>query len=722
MSTTEKSQLVNRLPVLVFELNSKGIILYIAGGLSNKLYANALELVGKNFWEWAAPIDGTRPGWGTKIAEFTGNPSSFAAKVIDQQGKEQVLEFVLQVGPGEQGEGWQITGFGYERPDPPSRMASAEIKAENALRESRELFEHLYQSTPDATILVEAGGSILRVNQAAQQMFGYQVDELVGRPIELLIPSKFAKQHFENRSEFTKRPSMRPMGLGRELYGKRKDGDEFPADVILSPMEWQGRLLVICVVRDISARRMVEQNLREKDELIRTAVSSAPIIVYMLDRDGTIRLAVGESVRGSHLSTNGMVGKNIFAVYPDAPEIREHFQRALRGQRFHAVLELNGRIYDARYGPLNDERGEILGVIGAAMDITDRRLTEQAIFESEARFRAIFEQTDAGIKLVAPDGHILDSNPALQAMLGYSAEEILQLHYDELTYPDDREISRLMFKELIEGLRESYRMEKRFLCKDGSLLWGLVTVSIVRDQEGSPRYLIMIIENISDRKEIESELEEVRRRLMDSLEMERLHLAQDLHDGPVQDLYGLTYQLESLRDDFIVNHSSEAIEDSQIMLRKVIRSLREICGELRPPALAPFGLEKAIRSHADKFLQEYPHIHLNLDLFSDGQLLPEAVRLALFRIYQQMLVNVVRHAHASQVWVRFKLQDGQVSLEIEDDGVGFEASQRWIDLVREGHLGLAGATERAEAIGGRLEVKTSPGQGTLIRVLAPCKV
>lgn len=602
----------------------------------------------------------------------------------------------------------------------PTTAKSQLVNIENALKDSQELFEHLYQSTPNATLLVEAEGAILRANQAALQMFGYEVDELVGQPVEVLLPSKYTRQHFQNRDAYKKKPTMRPMGLGLELYGRRKNGDEFPVDIILSPMEWRGRLLVICVVQDLSARREVEQNLREKDELIRTALSSAPIIVYMLERDGTVRLAMGEAVGRNNMG--GVVGKNIFEVYPDVPEIQEHFRRAMDGERFHAVLELRGRIYDARYEPLKGEHGEVLGVIGAAMDITERRQTEQVIFESEARFRAIFEQTDAGIKLVAPDGRILDSNPALRAMLGYSADEIRQMHYEDLTYPDDRRLSRMMFKELIEGHRESYRMEKRYLCKDGSVLWGLVTVSIVRDQEGNPRYLIMIVENINDRKEIQDELEEVRRRLMDSLEMERLHLARDLHDGPVQDLYGVSFQLEDLRETLAKNNATEKVDATQFLLRKVIRSLREISGELRPPALAPFGLEKAIRSHADKFHQEYTQIHLNLDLTPDGQLLPEAVRMALFRIYQQMLVNVVRHANASQVWVRFRLQDEQAVLEIEDDGAGFEAPARWIDLVREGHLGLAGAAERAEAIGGGFELKTSPGHGTLIRVKVPIRV
>jgi PAS domain S-box-containing protein len=719
MPTTAKSQLVNHLPVLIFELNSKGRILYLGGALRNSMKLKGQELVGKNFWDWAVPINDLPTGWGVNLNEIAGDPLVFQAKITDQQGKTRRMEFVLQLNRGEPSGEAPITGFGFEILDHKTQPVPGEMDIENALKDSQELFEHLYQSTPDATLLVEAGGAILRANQAAQQMFGYEVDELAGQPVEVLLPSKYTRQHFKNRSDFTKKPVMRPMGLGLELYGKRKNGDEFPVDVILSPMDWHGQLLVICVVRDISARRNVEQNLREKDELIRTALSSAPIIIYMLERDGTIRLAMGESVGEANLNAGGMIGKNIFKVYPEVPEIRTHFQLALNGKRSHAVLELRGRIYDARYGPLQGEHGEVLGVIGAAMDITERRRTEQAIFESETRFRAIFEKTDAGIKLVAPDGRILDSNPALRVMLGYSAEEIRQLHYDDLTHPDDRAFSRMMFKELVEGYRESYRMEKRYLCKDGNVLWGLVTVSIVRDQEGKPRYIIMIIENISDRKEIEAELDEVRRRLMDSLEMERLHLARDLHDGPVQDLFGVSYQLEDLREELVMQHSSETIDAAQILLRKVVRSLREICGELRPPALAPFGLEKAIRSHADKFCLEYPQLIMNLDLSPDGQLLPEAVRLALFRIYQQILVNVVRHANASQVWVRFKLQDEQAFLEIEDDGDGFEAPSRWIDLVREGHLGLAGAAERAEAIGGKLEVKTSPGHGTLIRVLAP---
>jgi signal transduction histidine kinase len=102
---------------------------------------------------------------------------------------------------------------------------------------------------------------------------------------------------------------------------------------------------------------------------------------------------------------------------------------------------------------------------------------------------------------------------------------------------------------------------------------------------------------------------------------------------------------------------------------------------------------------------------------SDGQSLPERQRLALFRIYQQALANVVRHSAATQVDVRFTHTPEETVLEVQDNGVGFQAPERWITLAREGHLGLVGASERAEAIGGKLEVITSPGEGALIRVV-----
>jgi two-component system, NarL family, sensor histidine kinase UhpB len=110
---------------------------------------------------------------------------------------------------------------------------------------------------------------------------------------------------------------------------------------------------------------------------------------------------------------------------------------------------------------------------------------------------------------------------------------------------------------------------------------------------------------------------------------------------------------------------------------------------------------------------------MTLDLDADQSALPERVRLTLFRIYQQGLMNIVRHARASQVDVRLKLNGRLVTLEVQDNGCGFDVPKRWINFARRGHMGLVGAAERAEAAGGVLEVVSQPSQGTLIRVQVP---
>jgi signal transduction histidine kinase len=226
---------------------------------------------------------------------------------------------------------------------------------------------------------------------------------------------------------------------------------------------------------------------------------------------------------------------------------------------------------------------------------------------------------------------------------------------------------------------------------------------------------------IGERKRVQVELVEVQSSLMDSVESERLHLAQELHDGPMQDLYGLSYQLESLRKASSAEDRDKELSLLQAKLQEVIHSLRVTAGELRPPTLAPYGLEKAIRSHSDQLCLNMPDLKIHLHLMADKQMLAERERLALFRIYQVAVANVIRHAKASRLDVRLILEPETVTLEIQDDGCGFEVPERWIDLARRGHLGLIGAAERAEAIGGKIEVHSKRGSGTLVRAMLPQK-
>jgi signal transduction histidine kinase len=212
---------------------------------------------------------------------------------------------------------------------------------------------------------------------------------------------------------------------------------------------------------------------------------------------------------------------------------------------------------------------------------------------------------------------------------------------------------------------------------------------------------------------------EIKNRLVESQERERLRLAQDLHDVPIQDLYGMIYRLDDLRDAAKDSEGEKILDECDHTLHRVVNSLRSICRELRPPSLSPFGLEVAIRDHVEKFRDQNPDIRIHLELMQDRQALSDGMRLSLFRIYQQAIHNVARHAQASEVHIRFQWDWETIILEVEDNGIGFEAPENWAELVREEHFGLLGIAERIESLRGKLEIVTAPGSGTLVRVVAP---
>lgn len=216
------------------------------------------------------------------------------------------------------------------------------------------------------------------------------------------------------------------------------------------------------------------------------------------------------------------------------------------------------------------------------------------------------------------------------------------------------------------------------------------------------------------------EATEVARRLADAREAERRHLARELHDGPMQDLLTANLRLG------VLAQGGEPVEPATIgevqgALGQVRRQLRDTCGALRPPSLGPFGLGAALRAHAEAVARAHPDVRVEADVADDGQALPEAVRLGLFRIAQEAVANAVRHAAPSRVGVRLSLGGGEVRLTVEDDGRGFRAPARFVTLARAGHYGLLGMAERAAALGATLTVDTAPGDGTrvTVRVAAP---
>jgi len=355
-------------------------------------------------------------------------------------------------------------------------------------------------------------------------------------------------------------------------------------------------------------------------------------------------------------------------------------------------------------------------------EISKRLSTKQDLEISQARFRSIFESVMLGIKVLDLEGNILQINPAFREMLGYTEDELVGRHFHNFLHPDDIVQASKLFRDVKNNSVSSFRFEHRTLHKDQSVIWANTFFTVVKknEEDDVPTFIVGIVENINEQKHYELEMAELKDRLQSSMELERLSLAQELHDNPMQALYSASYRIEELRTkaDPTLN---EALRQIKNTLHDVLKDLRATAKELRPPTISSFGLENAIRSHAHDFQEKHPNIKIHLALAHDRQMLPDNVRLALFRVLQQSLVNVVRHAEATEVHIRFQFDAEEAKLEILDNGKGFEVPLNWIDLVRKEHYGLAGAAERISALGGTLVVESKPGQSTIVRASIPAE-
>jgi len=353
-------------------------------------------------------------------------------------------------------------------------------------------------------------------------------------------------------------------------------------------------------------------------------------------------------------------------------------------------------------------------------EISERLSVEQALDTSEQRFRSIFESTALGIKVLDLDGNILQTNSAFRKMVGYKETDIVGRHFHDFLHREDAPRGSKLFQELKNSRAPYFRYEHRIINCDGSVLWVKSIFTVVKrgEETDEPAFIVGMVENITEQKRLELEMAELSSRLQGSMELERLRLAQELHDNPMQALYTAIYRIEELRKS-VDSELDLALGDVNHDIQKVLQDLRITAKELRPPSIFNFGLENAIRSHMDDILTKYPGLQVDLSLAHDRQILPEKVRLALFRVFQQAVANVIRHAEATELKVKFSFDVEQAYLEIIDNGKGFEVPANWIDFVRDGHYGLAGATERVTALGGTLKVESQPGNSTTIRATVP---
>ena len=517
----------------------------------------------------------------------------------------------------------------------------------------------------------------------------------------------------------------------------------------------------------------IAQNITERKQAEETKFFLASIVessedsMITVNFDGVITSwnRAAETLYG--YSANEAIGKpltqlalpeNVKALLANI-EIIKHNQAV---ETFDTVrIHKDGRYLNLEIvlSPVKDAAGRVIGVSTVARDITARKLVEEALRESETRFRAMFEQANVGIVQASSQGRLLVVNPGFCKIVGYPEAEARGMMIRDLTHRDDYEEEEELTRQLMAGEISGYTLEKRYLHKDGRLVWGQMTATLVRRASGEPYYMLAIVEDISERKRAEealvrlneqleqrvaertvelmgmnaslqAEIAERRRaererasilrRLVMAQEEERRRIARDLHDQFGQQLTVLMLKLGMLKEDCGEQKGlCEQVENLEEVASRLDADVDFLVWELRPTVLDDLGLQDALTNFAQNWSK---HFGIPVEVLTHGlgkQASTSEIDTVLYRIAQEALNNVAKHARAASVTVLLEGRAGAVSLIIEDDGVGFDAENT--SGANAKGLGLVGMRERAALVGGTTEIESHPRGGTrvIVRIPAP---
>lgn len=507
-----------------------------------------------------------------------------------------------------------------------------------------------------------------------------------------------------------------------------------------------------------------------------TLLNKAPLGVYLVDADMRIREAnpVAQAVFGD---IPDLIGRDFDEVIHRlwkkeyADDVVQLFRHTLEtGEPYQSPVRAEYRIdrngteyYEWRLDRIDLPDGQY-GVVCYFRDVSAQVQVQALIAESEERYRGIVNQSVGAIVEADPSGHFTMVNDRFCEMTGYSREELLSLGMLDLTHPEDLVRSRQQLEQLIAGGR-AYEIEKRYIRRDGAIIWVHKSASAIRGSEGGLQSLIAVLIDITHSKQTETALQQLNlqlenlvqertselqsanqslreeivgrirvekelnlnrdrlralsRRLVEVQEQERRALARELHDRVGQGLTAVNLNLNILRDQLdpeALERAGSRLGDSINLLEETIPAVRNLMSNLRPALLDEYGLVTALGTHLKDFSSRYDIPVRFEPSVSPVPRLESSIEITLLRIAQEALFNIVKHARASEVRLDLTWLGTTVCLSVQDNGVG-------MDLTRpEAYTGSHGLTimrERAEAVGGTLKVASEPGRGTTIEVHIP---
>ena len=378
-------------------------------------------------------------------------------------------------------------------------------RTEGKLRQALAWQEAIFEGSRDAMFISDAGSRFTAVNSAACELTGYSRDEL----LRMHIPDLHEEVDLHAFEAFHDR-----IFAGEELVSeariRRKDGRKVDAEFNNRRVTIDGISYMHTVARDVTDRKRAEEELRKSKQVIEGILDAIPVRIFWKDKNLVYLGCNAIFARDAGFADpKDLIGKNDYqmgwrdqaeAYRADDREVIESGCSKPLKEEPQTTPEGNTLTLLTSKVPLRDSSGEVSGLLGTYMDITERKHVEESLRQSEARFKGAFASSTIGMALVALDGRSLEVNPALCRIVGYSEEELLARTFQDITHPDDLDSDLAYIRQLLAGEIPSYQMEKRYLRKQGQVVWALLSVSLVRDRAGQPLYFVSQIQDITEGK------------------------------------------------------------------------------------------------------------------------------------------------------------------------------------------------------------------------------
>ncbi len=393
------------------------------------------------------------------------------------------------------------------------RLEVTRKRALEELKASEARFRGLLESAPDAVIICNSRGNITFANVESERVFGYRKKELLGKPLGILVPQRFRNIHDKLVSDFNVEPHRRSLASGKDLYGLRKDGTEFPADIMLSPMKIGKELSVLAMIRDSTATKSAEIALRQSEEKFRHIYEYSPvgIISFGPEADFLWCNPAALNILGYTESELSRMQFNAIS-HPDDRQIGMDLLDLLRSGAKDSIsyekryLRKDGRVVWAHriVSAVRDSDGKLIYTISIIEDITERKKAEDALKRSEDRYRSLVDGARDAIFSLSASGIIQSLNPAFETITGWRREQWVGKSFTDLLPPEDRKGAAVAFKRLLNGEASDFK-EYRIATKSGDILTLELSITM-QMRDGKLTGMLGIARDVTAQKMLEEQL------------------------------------------------------------------------------------------------------------------------------------------------------------------------------------------------------------------------